>query len=484
MVDAVFRQNWSALMILLMGVTLTGCQKVPSSSTSDDDLDTSKMVYGSAPATVTNQRHTGPLFKGSALSIAPNLRPLDPSPNKVIQLDTGHGLWNVAPGVVYSGWNFGGTIPGPIIRVRVGDKVHISTSNRTDELSPGQNIAPEPMMHSIDLHAAMVAPNDKYRSIAPGQTLDFDWTPNYPGVFLYHCGTPMVLEHMAEGMYGMVIVEPKGGYPTKVDREYAIIQSEFYLKPDPQKRMINNQPLYVMDSDKLRIKQSTYTIFNGIYNGMMNKPIVAKPGERVRLFLLNVGPSNTSSFHVVGTIFDRVWMDGNPHNETRGRQTVLLGSSNGAIVEFVVPEKGDYTMVDHHFSNASQGAVGLLDASGGSAAARQGTEHHNIPATSEITDPAAAAGRQLFDSKCLACHSLGQGPKLGPDLAGVTQRHPDDWLQRWLTSPENMLATDATAKALLAQYKVPMPNQNLNQADIDHLLKLFHFVDMHQEHHH
>ena len=106
---------------------------------------------------------------------------------------------------------------------------------------------------------------------------------------MYHCGTPMVLEHIASGMYGMMIVEPRDGYPTKVDREYAIIQSEFYTKADPQKRKVDGVPLYVLDGDRVRSKAPTYTVFNGRYNGLVDKPLPAKPGERVRLFVLNVG---------------------------------------------------------------------------------------------------------------------------------------------------------------------------------------------------
>src|SRR6185295_17516098 len=166
-----------------------------------------------------------------------------------------------------------------------------------------------------------------------------------------------ILEHIASGMYGAIVVEPREGYPTKVDREYVVIQSEFYPKQDPQKRSIN-----------------------GAHNGMVKKPLAAKPGERVRLFVLNVGPSKTSSFHVVGTIFDRVWLDGNPDNQMRGMQTVLLGSSNSAIVEFMIPEEGSYIMVDHHFANASQGAIGLVSTAAKPPAAD--LEHHNMPATS------------------------------------------------------------------------------------------------------
>jgi len=218
-------------------------------------------------------------------------------------------------------------------------------------------------------------------------------------------------------------------------------------------------------------------VFNGSHNKMVKQPLTAKPGERVRLFVLNVGPSNTSSFHVVGTIFDRVWIDGNPDNQMRGMQTVLLGSSNGAIVEFVVPEAGSYIMVDHHFANASQGAIGLIDATGGKAKESE-MEHHNLPASATPTDPEAVKGKLAFESKCLACHSLGQGPKLGPDLAGVTRRRTDDWIAKWLTSPEKMLASDDAAKAMLKQFNnIPMPNQNLEPAEIAQFVQYFHWFD-------
>jgi nitrite reductase (NO-forming) len=133
--------------------------------------------------------------------------------------------------------------------------------------------------------------------------------------------------------YGVFIVEPRGGYPTQVDREYVVIQSEFYTRPDSSKVDANGHIVNVLDTERMRVQQPTYRIFNGRYNGMVDQPLTAEPGERVRLFVLNVGPSNTSSFHVVGTIFDRVWIEGNPDNEFRGMQTVLLGSSQGAVAQ-------------------------------------------------------------------------------------------------------------------------------------------------------
>ena len=443
----------------------------------DDPYDSAKMDFQPPPAKLSSERHTGAFASGSALNMEATLAPLDPSPIKEIRLDTTHKIIELAPGVRFSAWTFGDKVPGPVIRARVGDKIRFTMTNRSDEPAPGIQLTAAPMMHSMDFHSAMVSPQDKYRSIAPGQTISFEFTPNYAGVFMYHCGTPMVLEHIASGMYGMMIVEPRGGYPTKVDHEYGVVQSEFYTKLDAQKRKIDGQPLYVLDGERVRTKAPTFTVFNGRYNSMVDKPLAAKPGERVRLFLLNVGPSNTSSFHVVGTIFDRVWLEGNPDNQLRGSQTVLMGSSNSAIVEFVIPEAGSYVMVDHHFANASQGAIGIIDA--GAVPGGGENEHHNIPATSAPTDPVAVKGKLAFDSKCLACHSIAGGDKLGPDVFGVSKRRSEAWLTRWLKNPDEMLKSDADAKAMLDKYKVPMPDQHLSDQEIREYIAYFKWADEH-----
>lgn len=455
---------------------LSACDRTATTA-SGDPYDIARMDFSSPPSVTTNERHSGPFAAGSSLSEGAEVKPLVPDKVKEIRIDTTHKIIEIAPGVKFSAWTFGDTVPGPVVRARVGDRIKFSMTNRSDEPVPGVQITAAPMMHSMDFHSAMVSPQDKYHSIAPGQTIAFEFTLNYPGVFMYHCGTPMVLEHIASGMYGMMIVEPRDGYPSKVDREYAIVQSEFYTKLDPDKRKVDGQPLYVLDGDRVRSKASTYTVFNGRHNGYVDKPLPAKPGERVRLFVLNVGPSNTSSFHVVGTIFDRVWLEGNPDNQLRGSQTVLLGSSNSAIVEFYVPQEGSYIMVDHHFANASQGAIGLIAAGGKPASPAADSEHHNIPATKAPTDPVAVQGKLAFESKCLACHSIGGGPKLGPDLYGVTELRDEAWLRRWLKSPEQMLQTDPLAQQLLAQYKVPMPNQNLSEEEIDQYLAYFKWAD-------
>ena len=129
-----------------------------------------------------------------------SLKPLDPAAVKEIRLDTIHKIIEIAPGVKYSAWTFGDQVPGPTVRARVGDRIRFTMTNRRAEAVPGVHLTAAPMMHSMDFHAAMVSPQDKYRSIAPGQTIEFEFTANYPGVFMYHCGTPMILEHIASGM--------------------------------------------------------------------------------------------------------------------------------------------------------------------------------------------------------------------------------------------------------------------------------------------
>lgn len=453
---------------------LCACNPAPTAAV--DRYDPASMDLKPSPARLSNERHTGAFASGASLNMSAALKPLNPEPVKVIRLDTTHKIIEIAPGVKFSAWTFGDQVPGPAIRARVGDKIRFSMTNRSDEVAPGIAMTAAPMMHSMDFHAAMVSPQDKYRSVAPGQTIEFEFTLNYPGVFMYHCGTPMILEHIASGMYGAVIVEPREGYPTKVDREYLVVQSEFYARPDADGRKADGAPLYVLDNERLKAAQPTHTVFNGVHNGMVKNPLPAKPGERVRLFVLNVGPSKTSSFHVVGTIFDRVWMDGNPDNQMRGMQTVLLGSSNSAIVEMIIPEAGSYIMVDHHFANASQGAVGLISTE--DKPKESELEHHNMEATATPKDAGTAAGKLAFESKCLACHSIGQGKKLGPDLAGVTGRRTDAWLAQWLKSPDKMLQTDADAKAMLKEYNnIPMPNQGLGDAEIRQYMAYFHWVD-------
>jgi nitrite reductase (NO-forming) len=244
----------------------------------------------------------------------------------------------IAPGKVVTVWTFGDQVPGPVVRVRVGDTVEVTIVNRTK------------MQHSIDFHAARIAPDRAFRNVDPGKSFTFRFTATSPGVFMYHCGTAPVVHHIANGMYGMIVVEPEGGLPP-VDRELAFVQSDFY---------VSDTPGAPADDAKLMTGIPDVVAFNGYAGQYKDEPIVVKRGERIRAFVLAAGPNTWSAFHVVGTIFDRAWQDGNPANEQLGNQTLNLSASQGAIAEFRLDEEGTYPFVTHDFTNATKGAVGLL----------------------------------------------------------------------------------------------------------------------------
>jgi nitrite reductase (NO-forming) len=331
-------------------------------------------VLGLPEAEVFNEDYSGPPVVGEFLTSAPTIAPL-PAGNRThdVRIDIVVQDVDVGPGIRYRAWTFGGTVPGPVLHVRQGDRVRFTMKNRSHEAvtvtapdrgapPPGTPVAHRPpapavfpMPHSMDFHAAMVAPDDKWRTIAPGQSIRFEWVANYPGVYTYHCGTPPVLQHVAMGQYGVVVVEPREGFPTdeNIDRAYVVVQSEFYLKKD-------SSGLFVLDYDAALRKQPLVVAFNGHQTRHVDSPLEAAPRDRVRLYLHNVGPSDGSSLHVIGTIFDRLWFEGNLRNEMRGMQTLHLGASNGAVVEFVVPEPGIYTLVDHEFADAAKGAVARI----------------------------------------------------------------------------------------------------------------------------
>lgn len=242
----------------------------------------------------------------------------------------------ISRGITYHAWTFNGTVPGPVLRVKEGDTLVFTLRNHDPEND-----------HSMDFHAVHAAPNRKFIDVAPHDERTFTYTASSPGVFMYHCGTDPILEHIANGMYGTIIVEPKDGYPSdhEVDREYVLVQSEWYAEHDME-AFLNEEPEYVM--------------FNGNDYGLKEHPLTAKVGDTVRIYVSNAGPNHTSSFHVVGTIFDRVYIDGHPDNMMHGMQTVLLPASGGAVVEFTVKEAGDYPIVSHQFNHATKGAVAIL----------------------------------------------------------------------------------------------------------------------------
>jgi nitrite reductase (NO-forming) len=259
-------------------------------------------------------------------------------------------LMTVAPGFVQAVWTFGGTVPGPVIRVKVGDTIRIHLKN------PATN----QLAHSVDFHASQVAWNDEMTSINPGEEKLYEWRADYAGVWMYHCGTAPALHHIANGMFGMVIVEPKEGLPP-VDAEFAIVQSEWYLGAQGQPASLTKAAAAAPAPD--------FVVFNGIANQYKDHPIMVGTGERVRVFVLDAGPSIDSSFHIVGTIFSAVTKEGIhlvPGNDGNwASQAVDLAPAQGAIIEFVTPEDGLYPMVTHAFNFVGRGALGLFQAGDG-----------------------------------------------------------------------------------------------------------------------
>lgn len=250
----------------------------------------------------------------------------------------------IAPDVKYQAWTFNGTVPGPVIHARVGQTINVTLTNRSA------------MGHSIDFHSALAPPDVAYQTIAPGQEIHYSWVAKYPGVFLYHCGTPPVLAHISNGMYGAVVVDPKDGWGGDA-QTFVLVQSEFYTKPVPGKNGVT-----MGDLQKMKTAMPDIVDFNGDAFQYTANPLNVRVGEPVRVFVVNAGPSHFSAFHVVGTIFDRAFIDGNPHNELRGLQTISVPPGDGVMAEFTVQQPSKYPFLTHSFGDADAGAMGYFQA--------------------------------------------------------------------------------------------------------------------------
>ena len=254
----------------------------------------------------------------------------------------------VAKGFVVHAWTFGGTVPGPTIRVHLGDTVKVHLTNESQ------------MSHTIDFHASQTAMNHQMVEIKPGATFTYTFTADYAGVWMYHCGMAPTLLHIANGMFGMVIVEPKGGLP-KVDNEFAFVQSEWYLGAQ-------GQPADYAKANQVAASPD-FVVFNGVANQYKDNPIQVKTKGRVRVFVLDAGPNLDSSFHVVGTIFDTVIKEGIELQRGNaggwGSQAVDLAPAQAAIIEFSPQEDGMYPFVTHAFNLVGHGAIGIFTAGDG-----------------------------------------------------------------------------------------------------------------------
>jgi len=257
-----------------------------------------------------------------------------------------HDTIEISKGVKYEGWTFGGTVPGPVLRVREGDLVRVKVVNES------------PMPHSIDFHAARIPANVAYRMLLPRDTISFEFTARDPGAFMVHCGTPPITVHIMQGMYFTIIVDPKGGWGTKADKEFVLVQSEFYTTQDSAAKTHHPDIAAAMS------KNASYVVFNGRAGQYRDNPLKVDIGDRVRIFVMNAGPSFRSDFHIVGAVFDRVYPDGNTRNVLERVQTVSIPAGGGAVFEALFEQGGSgeglYPFVTHSFADAEKGAVGII----------------------------------------------------------------------------------------------------------------------------
>jgi nitrite reductase (NO-forming) len=258
-----------------------------------------------------------------------------------IRVTIRHAKVPISQGVIYDAWTFDGHVPGPVWRVTVGDTVDFTIVNEA------------PMPHSLDFHAAEIAPSRAYVNLMPHDSLHYRFVPRVAGAFMYHCGTAPVALHIANGMYGAIIVDPREPRPPA--KEFVFVQSEFYTTTLPDSTR-------TIDWNKLLSLAPDYVVFNGHEAEYAHHPIRVGVGEKLRMYVVNAGPNRFSAFHVVGAIFDRVYLDGSLAHPLEGVQTVTVPVGGGAIFETRLVEPGTYPFVSHAFADATKGAVGMFEA--------------------------------------------------------------------------------------------------------------------------
>jgi len=257
----------------------------------------------------------------------------------------------------YMYWTFNGKVPGPLLRARVGDTIEITLKNKSDSA----------MIHNIDLHAVWGQGGGAgATSVAPGDEKSFSFKALHPGLFVYHCATPIIPQHISSGMYGMILIEPEGGLP-KVDREFYLMQGDIYADDLRASLDVGNTGTAntVFNLDRMLAEQPTYVVMNGSAGALAANPMKAKVGETVRVFFGVGGPNLISSFHVIGTVFDRVYNQASltspPLTDV---QTTLVPPGGATIVEMKLRAPANYIFVDHALSRLMKGNVAILKAEG------------------------------------------------------------------------------------------------------------------------
>ncbi|MGH8116841.1 MAG: multicopper oxidase domain-containing protein [Rhodanobacteraceae bacterium] len=342
------------------------------------------------------------------------LPPLTPGPDVNVNFVVTDDKVEIASGVYYNAWTYNGTVPGPVIHVLQGQTVNVTLTNHGT------------MPHSIDFHAAEVAPNKDFVDIDPGKSLHFSFVADVPGAFIYHCETMPILLHMGNGMYGALIVSPKDPLPP-AEESYVLVQSEWYTQQISGNLMGPNY-------EKMLQKRPDEVVFNGTAVQYVAHPLPVTAGKRVRIYFVDAGPNLWTSFHVIGAMFDKVYLSGLASDALTDVSAYSIGPGQGAIFDLVIQKPGKYSFVDHDFANLMIGAHGVLDvhAPGVPVSAPSGAKAPASAATSATAPSSASAipagpykfgparGASLYTAHCAACHqATGTGlPGAFPPLKG------------------------------------------------------------------
>jgi nitrite reductase (NO-forming) len=268
-----------------------------------------------------------------------------------VELETVELIGHLADGATFNYWTFNGKVPGPFVRVRVGDTVEVVLKNHDDSM----------VMHNVDFHAVTGPGGGAVATEAgPGEMRSFEFKALNPGLYVYHCAIPMAAHHIANGMYGLILVEPEGGLPP-VDREFYVMQGELYTE-----QAFGAKGLHADSYRKLLDERPEYFVFNGAVGALTAEtPLKAKVGETVRIYFGVGGPNFTSSFHVIGEIFDRLYNLGSlTSTPLKDVQTATVPPGGAAIVEFKLEVPGNYVLVDHALSRVGRGLAGILQVEG------------------------------------------------------------------------------------------------------------------------
>ena len=394
-----------------------------------------------------------------------------PAKKLIVNMEILEKEGEMANGVSYVYWTFGGSVPGSFIRTRVGDEVEFTLSNHPDNKLP----------HNIDLHA-VTGPGGGAESsfVAPGHEKTFSFKTLNPGLYVYHCATAPVGMHIANGMYGLILVEPEGGLPP-VDKEYYIMQGDFYTSGEN-----GDRGLQAFDMKKAVEEDADYVVFNGKVGALTgDNAITANVGETVRLYVGNGGPNLTSSFHVIGEIFDNVHVEGGDLINTNV-QTTSIPAGGAAIVDFKVDVPGTFILVDHAIFRAfNKGALGMLKVTGEedkklySGVKQEGiylpeggaiqsmpksAKKKNVNTKEKSLAQKIADGKQVYMNTCFACHQAnGQGiPNAFPPLAKSDYLNAD--VDRAIKIVKHGLTGEITVNG--KKYNSVMTAQNITNVEI------------------